>query len=428
MAARAAPFFDLRDAAATGHRAIVTHTARIAAFQTAWAPATVEVTGDELPLSALEFALNAQGWCLLTGPVVSDRRAGISLAALDTLVRRCADFEIGVLSIEADGSKMRPVKAPGEHEPVVPAATTVLMPVMGLDALEAEISDRWVHRPEQVRQVLGLPEDELVRLTPAMAARLMLHAAGGAKARPAAARLAVLLNKADDPTRLTLGRLTARTIAGQGELALIAAAGELTQRPVLERWAPVAAILLAAGAATRMGRPKQVEIVDGQPMVVRAVLTALDSGVDQVIVVTGAHAELVNAALAPLREDRRVQLVHNLQWASGQASSMHLGLATLRPAVEAALFMPVDQPYLTPLLLRRLLQAWRKGAPIAAPQVAGLLRGAPAIFDGSRFATLLGIRGDVGGRALLQSQQTLVTPIPADPAWLHDIDQPDDLI
>ena len=102
---------------------------------------------------------------------------------------------------------------------------------------------------------------------------------------------------ADDATRLTLGRLTARSIAGQGELALIAAVGELTHGPVLERWAPVAAILLAAGAATRMGRPKQVEIVNGQPMVVRAVLTALDSGVDRVPVVTGAHAEPVRARL-----------------------------------------------------------------------------------------------------------------------------------
>ncbi len=417
-----------RDVAATGQRAIVTHTARIAAFQTAWAPATVEIVGDELPLQALESALQAYGWCLLTGPIVSDRRAGISLSALDALVRRCQDLGIGALSIEADGSKMRPVKAPGDHEPVVPATTTVLMPTMGLDALEAEISDRWVHRPEQVRRVLGLPEAELVRLTPAMAARLMLAVDGGAKARPASARLAVLLNKADDATRLTLGRLAARNIATQGELALLAAVGNLGHEPVLERWAPVAAIVMAAGASTRMGRPKQVEVVDGQPMIVRAVQTALAAEVDHVLVVTGAHAELVKAALSPLLEDRRVQLVHNPNWASGQAGSMRTGLEALHPAVEAALFMPVDQPHMSSILLRRLVQAWRKGAPIAAPQVDGALRGAPAIFDRSRFAALLGIQGDVGGRSLLQSQQASVIAIPSEPQWLHDIDRPDDLV
>ena len=88
--------------------------------------------------------------------------------------------------MEADGSKMRPVKAPAEHEPVLPSATTLLAPVIGLDAIGVPVAPRWVHRPEYVRAVLGLDADELIRLTPAQAARLLVAPTGGAKACPRA--------------------------------------------------------------------------------------------------------------------------------------------------------------------------------------------------------------------------------------------------
>ena len=105
------------DLAQAGQRAVITHTARIAAFQTAWAPAVVETTEDHLPLAALAQALDKYGVCLLTGPVVADRRAGLLPATVDALAHHAADLGVAAITIEADGSKMRPVKAPGAHEP-----------------------------------------------------------------------------------------------------------------------------------------------------------------------------------------------------------------------------------------------------------------------------------------------------------------------
>jgi len=417
------------DLAKAGHRAVITHTARIAAFQTEWAPAFIETTEDHLPLAALARALDRHGVCLLTGPVVADRRAGLLPATVDALARQASALGIVAITIEADGSKMRPVKAPAEHEPVLPDSTTILAPVLGLDAIGAEIEDRGVHRPELVRQVLGLPPTGIARLTPSQAARLLVHPAGGAKNRPATASLLPLLNKADTPLHLVYGRLVAHCLSALGQPALLTAVGAPDRDPVAERWGPVAVVVLAAGASSRMGRPKPLEPVDGKPMVIRAVETAAAAGAGPVMLVTGAQAAAVCAALAFWQESAptQVHVIHNPAWESGQASSMQAALRSLPAAVSAAILMPVDQPYLDPLLLRQLVHAWQRGADLVAPTVDGVVRGAPALFDRSRFTELLAVTGDVGGRALLQRHTHDVVGIPADARWLKDIDRPADL-
>ena len=146
------------DAAAAGHRTLITHTARIAAFQTAWAPAYIEYAGGPLPLDKLGRLLATHGCCLLTGPLVGDRRLGLRPEIVDELARRAPELGVACITVEADGSKMRPLKAPAEHEPVVPDSTTLLAPMLGLDAIGASIDAQHVHRPELVRRALGLDD------------------------------------------------------------------------------------------------------------------------------------------------------------------------------------------------------------------------------------------------------------------------------
>ena len=133
------------------------------------------------------------------------------------------------------------------------------------------------------------------------------------------------------------------------------------------------------------------------------------------------------AALAAAELLPAVTIAPNPAWASGLASSVHTALAALTPTTQATIFLPVDQPLLDPLLLRRLVQAWHSGAPIAAPLVEGKLRGAPSLFDRSFFGALAAITGDVGGRDLLRAHRDVVVGVQADPAWLLDVDRPEDL-
>ncbi|MCB0049858.1 MAG: NTP transferase domain-containing protein, partial [Caldilinea sp.] len=249
--------------------------------------------------------------------------------------------------------------------------------------------------------------------------------AGGAKGLQPAMRLLPLLNKADSPLHLAFGRLTAALLARAGQPALLTSVGADNPVPVAERWGPVAVIVLAAGGSRRMGRPKQLEVVDGEAMVVRAARTALASNAGPVMVVTGAEADAVAALLGARMP--AVDVIHNPRWASGQATSMQAALQALPASVEAAILMPVDQPYLDGLLLRRLVQAWRAGADLATPAIDGTLRGAPALFDRRFWPELMAVTGDVGGRPVLAAHRDTCVAVPANPAWLRDIDTPDDL-
>ena len=420
------------DLAQAGQRAIITHTARIAAFQTAWSPATVEVPGDILPWAEIAGALDKHNVCLLTGPVVADRRAGLPPHLVDELALAGANLGITAITVEADGSKMRPAKAPAEHEPVLPAATTLLAPVLGLDAVGAPINSRLFHRDELVRGVLELPETGEVRFTPRHAADLLEHPAGGAKARTTGSRLLPIFNKADTPLRLLYGRLAARHLVTRGQASLLTAVGDTSGDPVLERWGTVAIVILAAGASTRFGAPKQLAAVDGRPMLVTA-LAAAATLPGPIFVVTGAYAAEVEALLGSLpaalqyQFGDRLRVLHNPHWALGQASSLHVSVRGLPDYVQAGIWMPVDQPYLDPVLLAQLAAAWRHGADLAAPAVNGELRGAPALFDRRYWPDLLLVEGDSGGRSILRRHIARVHAVHTAEAALRDVDSPQNL-
>jgi CTP:molybdopterin cytidylyltransferase MocA len=108
----------------------------------------------------------------------------------------------------------------------------------------------------------------------------------------------------------------------------------------------IAAVVLAAGAATRFGAPKQ-------ELLLPQVLGRLsESPVDDVVVVAGAY---------PL-DTGSVQVVECPDWERGPGASLRCGLAALGPGVEAAVVCLADGPNLSPHAVRRVLTAWRAGA------------------------------------------------------------------
>lgn len=191
----------------------------------------------------------------------------------------------------------------------------------------------------------------------------------------------------------------------------------------------VVVVVLAAGRSSRMGRAKQLEVVAGAPMVVRATQTALASVAAGVIVVTGAYAPEVTVTLSPILESAgdRLRLVHNAAWATGQASSVRTAVMALPSNCQAALFLPTDQPFVPVALLNELMAAWQCGTILVAPSVDGQPRGAPAIFDRTLWPELLALEGDTGARPLLQRHRAQLVTLPAEAAWLRDIDTPADL-
>src|ERR1035441_658540 len=137
------------------------------------------------------------------------------------------------------------------------------------------------------------------------------------------------------------------------------------------------AIVLAAGGSSRMGTVKQLLELDGKPLIVRAADAMLGSPARPVVVVVGAHAEMVRAPIAR----HPVSVVFNPEWASGLASSIRVGLAALlaaEPGLDAVLVALCDQPALSPEVIGRLAALHRATGRHAASAEGGR-NGAPGV-------------------------------------------------
>lgn len=134
-----------------------------------------------------------------------------------------------VIVIEADGSAMRPFKAPAAHEPVIPACASVVACVVGVDAVGKPLDHAHVHRAERVAAITGATLGETV--TPDLVARTLLHPEGGQKAVPPGARWLPLLNKADTPARRAAAEQIAAELQSHGQRSIIAQLNQ--EAPVL---------------------------------------------------------------------------------------------------------------------------------------------------------------------------------------------------
>jgi molybdenum cofactor cytidylyltransferase len=172
-----------------------------------------------------------------------------------------------------------------------------------------------------------------------------------------------------------------------------------------------------------MGRQKlTLPMLDGRPVVRAAVEQVLAAGLDDTVVVLGADAESVAAALAPLP----VRTVVNPRFAAGQSTSLRAGLDALRPGTEAVVVALGDQPRPDPGVIRRLVTAFRTtGRPIAVP-VYRDGRGNPVLFGAPLFEELRAVTGDRGGRAVIGRDPGRVAEVPVDAPMPADIDTPQD--
>jgi nicotine blue oxidoreductase len=188
------------------------------------------------------------------------------------------------------------------------------------------------------------------------------------------------------------------------------------------------AVLLAAGAGTRLGRgPKALLPFRGRTLVEVLAGVLRDGGCRDVVVVLGADAARVRAAT----DLSRYTVIENPDWASGMGSSVRLGIAAA-PAGDNVLMALVDQPGLTPELVSRLIAAHRPGRVTAAAYQSPdgrLGRGHPLLLDaGLRAGAAASAGGDAGARVFLQAHPDLVDLVDcSDLSGGGDIDTPDQL-
>src|ERR1043165_5806104 len=154
----------------------------------------------------------------------------------------------------------------------------------------------------------------------------------------------------------------------------------------------ISAIVLAAGASSRMGQAKAALPIGrtGETVVGRVVRTLLAAGIPKVAVVAGAHIDAVRHAMPLFAEaNPQVRVVEHPGWQQGQLSSLIAGLDAIDdPLLEGAMVTLVDVPMVSASTVTAVLSEWRRTrAPIVRP-ASGDRHGHPVIFDRSVFADL----------------------------------------
>jgi molybdenum cofactor cytidylyltransferase len=187
----------------------------------------------------------------------------------------------------------------------------------------------------------------------------------------------------------------------------------------------IAAVVLAAGAASRFGSPKALARLDGRPILEHVLDAVREAGIGEVVVVLGHFADEIEDGITWLDE----HIVRNPD-PRHLSSSLQVGVAAaaaLDPPPRAALIVLGDQPRTRPEVIRALIAAARSSElPVIIPRYADGGGANPVLLRASAFELVDEATGDRGLGPVLADNDDLVLEVPV-PGSNPDIDTPDDL-
>lgn len=408
---------------------IVSVTTHLGILQARFADQHVTVHSAD-DLIALQKSITPSVILVTSAQTQEDRFTGLPPDIMEALFNITKERSIPLL-IEADGARQKPLKAPAEHEPVIPQFVSLVVLVAGLSGMGKPLAPEWVHRPERFAEVSGIRLGDII--SSHALERVLSSPIGGLKGIPPDCRRVVLLNQADLPETQAQAQRMAGHLLKHFSAVCVASLetpdksqteslpGRLRLPTIYAVHERIAGIVLAGGGAKRFGSSKQILAWRGKSFVEQVVSTALEAGLSPVIVVTGAYHDQV----VTLLNNETVQVIHNLDWESGQSSSVKSGLKALPAEIGGTIFLLVDQPHVSETLIRALVELHSSTlAPIIAPLVKGQ-RANPVLFDRDTFPDIATLQGDQGGRALF-SRYPVRWLEWQDESVLLDVDSPKD--
>lgn len=184
-------------------------------------------------------------------------------------------------------------------------------------------------------------------------------------------------------------------------------------------------LILAAGASTRLGQPKQLLDYCDKPLIRHMAEVAIKSACCPVGVVLGAYAEII----APHLDNLHIHIIYNKHWQTGMASSIRCGLErmlTIMPELDAIVLMVCDQPFVSSDLICQLVgQYHATNCAIVASEYDDIL-GVPALFHQALFPELASLQRDVGAKSIIYQHHSQTVSIPFAEGAI-DLDHPQDL-
>lgn len=181
-------------------------------------------------------------------------------------------------------------------------------------------------------------------------------------------------------------------------------------------------MILAAGASTRMGTPKQLLPFQGRSLLRYIAEEAIASCCNPVVVVLGSQAKRMKLEVDGLA----LHMVENQQWTDGMGTAISAGmtaLTTINPSLDAVVIVLCDQPFVSASLIDQLVESSRSTqCPIIASAYANTI-GVPALFDRSLFTELRSMNANVGAKYLIKQHAEKVFQV-SFPKGAIDLDTP----
>lgn len=160
----------------------------------------------------------------------------------------------------------------------------------------------------------------------------------------------------------------------------------------------ISGIVLAAGASTRLGQPKQLLDVGGRPMLQRVIDVATEGSLDEIIVILGHEAETIRSRIELPPKGR---VVLNPLYLSGVASSLRAGLSAADDGSEAAVILLGDQPELPASSISTIVGRFRSTGSDLIRTMWNGTPGHPVLIGRRHWDAIRRLEGDVGARDLM---------------------------
>ena len=353
--------------------------------------------------------------------------------------RLFADGAAPYILVEADGAAGRPIKGYAPYEPVLPESTTLLAPLLGLDAVGLPLEAGYVHRPELLIEQIGAEKRQRINADYLIRCLFFMLARG--KEQAPDARVIPLLNKADliaEIRNKALIRKIAEACFTHPDIVrlLITALGEkFPLHYIIDiagsidnslGWRPhISCAILAAGFSRRMGGADKLALTfDGKTILEHALESAVQGGADDVFIVTRPEQVWVEK----LFPGEKIRIVKNHFAAEGMSASVKAAVSSAHPLTQGILFALGDQPFVEPEVYKDLIQSYRKNLNLVTFPCYEGKRGNPQLFDRKTWPHLLELQGDQGGKGILHMlpEQECLGVETACPGVVADIDTMED--
>ena len=181
----------------------------------------------------------------------------------------------------------------------------------------------------------------------------------------------------------------------------------------------IGAVILAAGMSSRMGEAKQLLRFGENTLLERVIENVRASRVDEIVLVLGHEAKTIQERVGV----KNLKVALNEAYQQGMGTSLRTGLSKLDPAIDAALIVLADQPFVRPATLDLLIDQYQRSkAQIMIPVYKGF-RGNPVLLDRSVFPEVMALSGDIGCRAIFGDHLDGIVKVPVeDIGILLDLD------